>query len=167
MKIRKKGCVYFFRHISLEPIKIGYSQNPSPYKRFNQFKTYAPFGAEIVGFIQTEIAKEIESKLHQKYSSKRLEGEWFNITDDEVDNEIKFYSSIEEVRAKNEFQIEWAKHLSKTSDGGILSEYYKSLSNKEKVIYNYEQNKDFNRSNLAKELNLSRSMIYRYLKTIK
>ena len=38
-----KGCVYFFRHIGLSPIKIGYSTHESPLDRFNQFKTYAEF----------------------------------------------------------------------------------------------------------------------------
>ena len=107
----KKGCVYFFRHVGLEPIKIGYSSNSSPINRFNQFKTYAPFGAEIIGFIQTSEPKDIETKLHQKYAHKRLDGEWFLINEDECKNEIDFYTSKEDIRKRNEFQIAWAKSL--------------------------------------------------------
>jgi len=80
----QKGCVYFFRHIGLSPVKIGYSENESPINRFNQFKTYAPFGSEILGFIQTYNANELESNLHRKFSSKRLLGEWFEITEVDV-----------------------------------------------------------------------------------
>ena len=47
----KKGCVYFFRHIGLTPVKIGFSTHESPIGRFEQFKTYAPYGSEIIGFI--------------------------------------------------------------------------------------------------------------------
>ena len=68
----KKGCVYFFKHIGLTPIKIGYSENESPFNRFTQFKTYAPYGSEILGFIIISDAKELETLLHKKYASKRF-----------------------------------------------------------------------------------------------
>jgi len=32
----EKGCVYFFRHIGLTPVKIGFSTNESPFDRFEQ-----------------------------------------------------------------------------------------------------------------------------------
>lgn len=116
MESSKKGYVYFFKHINLNPIKIGYTLNESPMNRFNQFKTYAPFGAEIVGFIETEKAKKLESDLHKKYSDKRMEGEWFDISVDCVKKEIETHqqkSNIEEMNeAFNEyFKIKENKYL--------------------------------------------------------
>lgn len=114
MKIKienKKGCVYFFKHVGLDPIKIGFSTNESPIFRFEQFKTYAPFGAELIGFIRTNNAKKLETELHLKFSSKRLIGEWFEISRSEVDNCIKFYSNIEDIQEMNNFQVAWAKSL--------------------------------------------------------
>jgi hypothetical protein len=105
----KKGCVYFFRHIGLTPIKIGFSDNESPISRFNQFKTYAPFGAELIGFIITSKPQELEKQLHLKYSRDRIKGEWFEITENEANKCINFYSNLEDIEEKNNFQIEWAK----------------------------------------------------------
>lgn len=95
MKENEKGCVYFFKHKGIRPIKIGYSSNPTPIDRFEQFKTYAPFGAEIIGFIETNEAKSLETSLHLKYKEKRLNGEWFNISIDDVKMEIKIHSYSE------------------------------------------------------------------------
>jgi len=92
MKNENLGCVYFFRHLGLSPVKIGYSESESPTDRFCSFKTYAPYGAEMIGFVQLKNAKEIETQLHKKYSKERLNGEWFNITLEDVEKEIKFYS---------------------------------------------------------------------------
>lgn len=118
MSKKTKGCVYFFKHIGLNPIKIGYSSSASPINRFDQFKTYAPFGAELIGFIMTYKPEELENKLHKKYSSHRMMGEWFDIKIEDVKREISFYSNIEDVREKNEFEILWAKKKNniKTSD---------------------------------------------------
>ena len=70
----KKGCVYFFKHVGLSPIKIGYTENESPINRFETFKTYAPYGAEIVGFFRCNNPLKIEAELHFKYSHRRLKG---------------------------------------------------------------------------------------------
>jgi hypothetical protein len=165
----KKGCVYFFRHVGLEPIKIGYSENESPINRFQQFKTYAPFGAEIIGFIQTDEAKGIESKLHQKYSSKRLDGEWFLISEEQIQNEINFYTSKEDIKQKNDFQIAWAKHLSikESEKQQILTEA--SLNNKDKFEYFkklYLKNNKINRTHMAKKFGVSRRTIITWIKQI-
>lgn len=118
-----KGCVYFFRHIGLTPVKIGYSTSESPIERFQQFKTYAPYGAELLGFIVCEDAKKLETELHRKYSRDRLTGEWFELTTEEVQRCISFYSNIIDIEKKNEFEIAWAKRrmpmVGKTIDDNV------------------------------------------------
>jgi len=158
-----KGCVYFFRHIGLNPIKIGYSNNESPIGRFLQFKTYAPYGSEILGFIQTDEAKQIESKLHLKYSNKRLCGEWFEITEEEVNREIDFYSNIEDIKDRNNFQIEWAKNLSNKKEKVVLE--VESFEEKKKLFLSeFKNNPKINKSAFAEKNNISRRAIYYWIK---
>lgn len=106
MKV-SKGCVYFFRHLGLSPVKIGYSESQSPKSRFDQFKTYAPYGCEMLGFVSLENSKKVETELHKKHASKRLKGEWFEITAKEVETEILYYSSFEEKLERSSF---WEKY---------------------------------------------------------
>lgn len=164
MEKEEKGCVYFFRHIGLSPIKIGYSTNESPLDRFMQFKTYAPYGSEILGFIQTIDAKSLESKLHLKYSQKRLSGEWFEITEEEVENVINFYSNIEDIKLRNDFQIAWANMVQEKKK--TFKEIINSIpaNKKEKFKSFYLKNKKLNRSHMAAELSVSRKTIQNWIK---
>jgi len=107
--MENKGCVYFFRHIGLSPVKIGFSNSESPLKRFEQFKTYAPYGSELLGFIITNEPKKLETLLHLKFSNKRLKGEWFELSDEEVKTNIDLYIGIEQVNEMNNFIISYAK----------------------------------------------------------
>ena len=111
MELIEKGCVYFFKHAGLSPIKIGYSRHESPISRFEQFKTYAPFGAELIGFIRTAEAKKFESELHQKFATNRVKGEWFEISKSDAEKCISFYSNLEDIEEFNNFQIAWARSL--------------------------------------------------------
>jgi transposase len=158
-----KGCVYFFRHIGLSPIKIGYSTHESPLDRFNQFKTYAPFGSEIIGFIQTNESKEIESFLHKKYINKRINGEWFEITVDEVQKEIDFYSNIEDIKDRNEFQIAWAEELYKRKNTPIDLNKMLKIPVKDQFIKMYSANNNINKVDAANILKVSRRSIYNWI----
>lgn len=110
-----KGCVYFFKHVGSSPIKIGFSTKESPIERFESFKTYAPYGGEIVGFIRSFEAKALESELHVKLSASRLNGEWFDITIDKALNLIKYYTGTEDQEEVSLFNIEFAKKLERES----------------------------------------------------
>jgi len=141
MEISERGCVYFFRHIGLSPVKIGFSSNESPLKRFEQFKTYAPYGAEILGFIMTKESKELETALHVKFSSNRLKGEWFEISKEDIDKVVSFYSNIEDIKEKNEFEIEWTKKIANRNlifaeDQALYSEFNKkfTITNEEGIL---------------------------------
>ena len=105
----KKGCVYFFRHLGLKPVKIGFSSDETPHKRFNSFKTYAPFGAELLGFIRTVNPMGVEGRLHKKFDNRRLEGEWFDISLEEVEFEIKHNTTHQELIERSIFWEEFSK----------------------------------------------------------
>lgn len=79
-----KGYVYFFRHVESPYVKIGYTNGESVANRFMSFKTYAPLGATIDAVIESGNAKLLETELHVKYASKRVYGEFFQMTTEEV-----------------------------------------------------------------------------------
>jgi hypothetical protein len=167
MEKLEKGCVYFFRHIGLTPIKIGYSLNESPIDRFNQFKTFAPYGSEIIGFIQTTEAKKIESLLHSKYSSKRINGEWFEITEDEAIYEINFYTKVEEVNERNIFQQKYAEYLKNKKT--IIYEKVKEINSQSKkdiFLNEIKQNKNLNFTRMSMKLGVARQTLYNWKKEI-
>lgn len=84
--------VYLFKHIGTEFVKIGMTKNSDVLERFKQFSTYAPQGAEIVGVIATNNALQLEKNLHNIYKDKRLNGEFFRLTDRECLEIIKKYN---------------------------------------------------------------------------
>jgi hypothetical protein len=161
MENLQKGCVYFFRHVGLSPIKIGYSENESPYKRYEQFKTYAPFGAELIGFIRTIKAKQLETELHNKYSRDRVKGEWFEITREEAEKTISFYSNLEDIEEMNNFQVFWAKTFFKENNNEDISLKFLNIfslqkENNEVVVLNQKE--------ISEILNVEKNLIALFLK---
>ena len=157
----EKGCVYFFKHLGLKPVKIGYSSNPSPIKRFNSFRTYAPFGAEMVGFIQTNSAKELESRLHSRFASSRLEGEWFDLDTETIEDVISHYSTIAQNEERNRFMVAYAKSL---QDQESEKEYLDKFDKFKRV---YVKNPKTNKTRLADSIGVSRTTIYDWIKIVK
>lgn len=166
MQPTKTGCVYFFRHIGLTPVKIGFSTSESPADRFAQFCTYAPYGSEIIGFIITPTPKELETAIHKKYASKRLSGEWFEISEDDVNYEIDFHQSKEKVRERNEFQIAWAKFI-KDRENNINLDLYEAMTDEEKkreFIKSLQSGQKINKTELAERLGVSRQTLHNWAK---
>lgn len=81
------GFVYFFKHKEANGVKIGMTLQDDVLQRFRAFKTYSPRGAEILGKIETSNANILEKKLHERFADRRLNGEFFDIHSDEI-NEI-------------------------------------------------------------------------------
>jgi hypothetical protein len=94
---KQDGCVYFMKHVGLDPIKVGYSTNNSPKKRLDQFKVYAPFGVELVCFERSSMALIAEQIIHEKFADKRLCGEWFSLTQEDIDYSIDLIIKLEEL----------------------------------------------------------------------
>jgi ribonuclease HI len=164
----KKGCVYFFRHVGLTPVKIGYSENESPINRFNQFRTYAPYGSEILGFIIISDAKELETLLHRKYANKRLNGEWFDLTEQDVNNEIDFYTNVADIKDRNEFQIAWAKQIENKKNKIVedIKTIKKPIRNIDLFKELYKTNPYLNKAEMARKFEVSRKSIHDWIKKI-
>lgn len=91
--IPELGCVYFIKLNGLSPVKIGFSSSPSPQDRLDAIRTAAPFGAELLGFILTPVAKHLETKIHGDLREHRLQGEWFDISIEKVSSLCQRYIS--------------------------------------------------------------------------
>jgi hypothetical protein len=84
-----KDYVYFFKHINVPGIKIGKASGESVEARFSAFKTFSPYGAQNLGYYETQNGLQEEKRLHDKYAHKRMQGEFFDITELDVEAELK------------------------------------------------------------------------------
>jgi len=62
--------------------KIGISFNPE--QRIITLQTANPFKLKIILEKEVNDAFKIEQTIHEAFKEKRLEGEWFSLTDDEL-----------------------------------------------------------------------------------
>lgn len=77
----KEGYVYLLQSISGH-YKIGRTRNPE--NRIKTFGIQLPFEVEYVCLIKTTNMVELENALHMRFSSKRINGEWFNLDTEDV-----------------------------------------------------------------------------------
>ena len=145
------GSIYFIKHKNVNPIKIGFSNNDNPYLRIESYKTGSPYGIDVLGFFSVKNASEVEKKLHKKYQNKRVNGEWFDITIDDVKNELLIYSGEDLFSEMNEFFSHKLRMLNfkKNFDNAnfafkgfkvdYIEELQKRFLNNESLIFNYKQ----------------------------
>jgi hypothetical protein len=62
--------------------KIGKTINPK--SRYQTFKTSLPFKVDYICLIKTNRMSELEKELHQKFTDKRINGEWFSLSSNDV-----------------------------------------------------------------------------------
>ena len=89
------GFVYFFRHKNTTPVKIGMTESETVESRFISFKTSSPYGGEILGYIHTKTPREVEAKAHKKFNAFRVNGEFFEINQDMIDNFISKHNTCD------------------------------------------------------------------------
>ena len=88
-KDKNGGYVYFIRDMALGDIKIGIADDYR--KRIQSLQTSCPQELKCVAIIQSPDFKDIEKTLHEKYNYRHHRGEWFTITEAEIDKEIEYY----------------------------------------------------------------------------
>ena len=76
---QKEHFVYVME--SAKKIKIGYSSNIV--KRIKNYKSHTP-DLNILCIIKHKNAFELESKYHAMYDKKRINGEWFDLNQNEI-----------------------------------------------------------------------------------
>lgn len=77
------GYVYVIQDVSNTwQYKIGRTNYPK--RRINRFGVTLPFETEVVAILQTEDAAALERELHQHFANDRRRGEWFDLTEAQV-----------------------------------------------------------------------------------
>jgi hypothetical protein len=89
-----------------------------------------------------------------------LNGEWFEITEVEVQNQIKLYSSSREIESKRKFEIEWSKTFVKNT---ILE---KNESPKTRFLKLYVMNPNLKKAKVAREIGVTRATLYSWIAEI-
>lgn len=118
--ITQKGSVYFIKHKGLLPVKIGYSLNENPQERFNSFNIASPYGIQVLGVVITNKPQKLEAQLHKKYADKRLNGEWFNITLQDVDMEVELNNDQDEFDRRNSVNMHYLSHIERMNKLDIV-----------------------------------------------
>lgn len=63
--------------------KIGYTKR-DVWQRLKEIKTSNSDNVEIINVFESKWGTKIERALHRKYNYKKIENEWFSLTEDEV-----------------------------------------------------------------------------------
>jgi hypothetical protein len=79
------GKVYLVGCPEEDRYKIGYT-NRDIYKRLDEIQTGNPKKIEVVHLFETDHHVKVEGWMHRKYGSKRMEGEWFELNEEDVEN---------------------------------------------------------------------------------
>lgn len=96
------GYVYLFKCGNY--YKIGFSKHPL--KRRKQLSTGSPLPVEYVHMFWTPFCRQLESRLHCKFSERRASGEWFELSDADVAyiKSMDQWGISAEDRARQEFE---------------------------------------------------------------
>jgi hypothetical protein len=80
-RVNREGFVYLLRVPG--GYKIGMAKDVS--SRVQRISAFVPFSVEHIASIATNNMHLLERRLHQCFADRRLNGEWFALTDDDVD----------------------------------------------------------------------------------
>ncbi len=90
-KTNKDGYVYFIKAEN-GLTKIG--ETISPKSRYSNIKSMVPMYTEFLFAVKTDNAPGLEEKLHEKFSNKREMGEWFRLSEKDIDSTKQHFKSL-------------------------------------------------------------------------
>ena len=132
--------VYFIQQETTNFVKIGFTKE-DPIRRLSALKTSSPFDLKIIGLIETDNCVKKESELHKQYADKRVKGEWFLLSNEEIE--------FIKLKYNNECTSEFYKYCD------LIENHFKDEKKAIdfiRSIYNNLENKKIN--NISKEENL-------------
>jgi hypothetical protein len=92
--------------------KIGYTRRTIE-KRIKEIKTGNGHDIYLVNSFKSEWGTKIESQLHRAYKSKMVNGEWFDLTDEDVESfgdKCKYsHDMMELITTNNTYYLETGK----------------------------------------------------------
>ena len=126
--------VYVFRLVGTGFYKIGMTKNESIKNRLQSIKTYSPFEVEVITVIKTKNAFLLEKQIHEKFNSKRMNGEFFELTK----SDVIYLKNLEDINTRKLKEFFWTEIISNEIDLNLLKSVMKSLNIK--LNDNSEQN---------------------------
>ena len=76
--------VYLIMTVEEKPrFKIGYTRKDVE-QRIKQFKTGNSSDFQILDIFESKWGTKIEANLHRRFESKKIEGEWFYLTNEDI-----------------------------------------------------------------------------------
>lgn len=79
-----KGHVYFLKCCDTNLYKIGYSTSVKT--RLKDIKNGSPTTIEIIGYVASTDCFTDKEYYHEIFKNKRVKGEWFTLTNDDINN---------------------------------------------------------------------------------
>lgn len=156
---KNKGCIFFFKHIGLSPIRIGMSSQPSPEKQFKDLNREAPFGCEMIGSFATFLPRTVLAELRDSFRENRLNGDWYSVGIKDLTEAVLKLTENED--APIIYSLNENNEVASRRGGR------KRMVNVEnEVMVAYAFNKKFNRGELADKLGVTRMTIHRKLKEV-
>lgn len=74
--------------------KIGYSKNPDQRLKTLQTANAEPLHIHYAFQVDESIAASVEKYLHRQYNHKRIKGEWFEMTPEEIIGQMQYHEMI-------------------------------------------------------------------------
>lgn len=90
--------IYLIQSLEDGYYKIGVSKHPS--KRINELQTGNSSPLKLIETYQSEYANEVEKALHRNNTSKKKEGEWFDMS---ITDEVNFKMICEKLEKNIKF----------------------------------------------------------------
>lgn len=132
IKPGREGWVYLVHAEGTNRYKIGRSVNPVV--RAKDLEKQSPYPLRLVKTFHTPDCVADEASLHEKFSSLRVHGEWFDLPPEKVNRyvEVLFYSNV--LFSYREFfwqrysqTSKWLRHQSDWADGSQIEEIISQL----------------------------------------
>ena len=101
--------VYLIKNLEDNQYKIGYTRR-SALQRLKEFKTGNCNELKVIHEFESEWGTKIEASLHRRFKTKKIDGEWFCLENEDVENFLfecqKLHSTFKLLTEKNSFVIE-------------------------------------------------------------
>lgn len=160
-----KESVYLLKYVGRKEVKIGMSKDLNPRKRIQQYNMYSIHGVEVLGIIQCLDSRITERKIHQEFKNKRIKGEWFELTDEDVEYIIDKYTDYEYKRAYKNFLERYSNSLNSYDTNKNEQVIYKTSEKfLDWCVDNIDADKKYNKTSL---LNKYKSDYYCDIKLIR
>jgi hypothetical protein len=83
--VGKMSTIYLLNMVGTDLYKIGHTKREIS-KRINEIQTGNPKKIEVIRLFETDFYLKVEGWMHNVHKQKRMEGEWFELTNEDVIN---------------------------------------------------------------------------------